>query len=177
MSLRAYGEVRPCVDAAAYVDPTAVVIGDVRLAADVSLWPQVVARGDVNAITIGERTNIQDASVLHVTSAGPFSESGYPLRVGCDVTVGHRVVLHGCTVGDGCLIGMGSILLDDAVLEPRVMLGAGCLVPPGKRLEGGYLYLGAPVRRARALRAEELKLMEHSAAHYVRLKERHRCSG
>ena len=177
MPLRTFESKWPRTAAGVYIDPSAVVIGDVCLGQDVSLWPQVVARGDVNSIVLGARTNIQDGGVLHVTSPGPFARDGHALRVGCNVTVGHRVILHGCTVGDYCLIGMGSLVLDGAVLEPRVMLGAGCLVPPGKRLEGGFLYLGSPARRARALSDEELKLLEYSAAHYVRVKERHLRSG
>lgn len=169
-NVREYKGVRPSVDASAYVDPAAVVIGDVVIGADSSLWPMAVARGDVNTIRIGERTNIQDGSVLHVTHAHGELAEGHPLVIGDEVTVGHNVTLHGCNIGERCLIGIGSTVLDGAVLEPYVLLGAGSLVPPGKRLDGGYLWLGSPVRRVRALSEEERLRLEYSAAHYVRLK-------
>ena len=140
---------------------------------DVSLWPCVVARGDVNEITIGARTNIQDGSVLHVTHDGPFSPGGFPLRIGQDVTVAHQVTLHGCTVGDRCMIGMNSCVMDGAVLEQAVLLAAGSLVPPGKTLEAASLYRGRPAERVRDLRDEELEYLRYAAAHYVRLKDRY----
>jgi carbonic anhydrase/acetyltransferase-like protein (isoleucine patch superfamily) len=132
-----------------------------------------VLRGDVNEIEIGARTNVQDGSVLHVTHDGPYSPGGRPLIVGDDVTVGHAVTLHACTVGDRCLIGMNSCILDGAVLEPDVMLAAGSLVSPGKRLESGALYRGSPARRARDLTEQELEMLRYSAAHYVRLKDKY----
>jgi carbonic anhydrase/acetyltransferase-like protein (isoleucine patch superfamily) len=132
-----------------------------------------VIRGDVNEIEIGARTNVQDGSVLHVTHDGPYSPGGRPLVVGDDVTVGHAVTLHACTIGDRCLIGMNSCILDGAVLEPDVMLAAGSLVSPGKRLESGALYRGSPARRARDLTEKELEMLRYSAAHYVRLKDRY----
>lgn len=151
------------------MDPSAVVIGDVVLGEESSLWPMVVARGDVNAIRIGSRTNVQDGSVLHVTHDHGEHPGGHPLSIGNEVTVGHNVTLHGCTVGDRCLIGMGAIVLDGAVLEPDVLVGAGSLVPPGKVLGGGALWLGSPVRRVRALTPEEIHRLAYSADHYVRL--------
>ena len=135
-----------------------------------------VIRGDIQAIRIGRDTNIQDGSVLHVTHDSPYSQGGKPLIVGDGVTVGHKVILHACTVGDHCLVGMGSIVLDGAVLEPQVMLGAASLVSSGKRLEGGYLWLGAPARRIRRLNERELAYLEYSAQHYVRLARRHKGS-
>ena len=149
MPLRPYLQQSPTVAATAYIDPAAVVIGDVVIGDDSSLWPMAVARGDVNPIRIGARSNIQDGSVLHVTHARGADSPGYPLLIGDEVTVGHNVTLHGCSVGARCLIGMASTVLDGATLEPYVLLGAGSLVPPGKRLEGGYLWLGNPVRRGR----------------------------
>jgi carbonic anhydrase/acetyltransferase-like protein (isoleucine patch superfamily) len=168
-SIRSFKNISPTVPDSVYVDPAAVVIGDVVLGEEASLWPMVVARGDVNHIRIGARTNIQDGSVLHVTHGHGDVPGGHPLIVGDEVTVGHNVTLHGCTVGDRCLVGMGSIVLDGAVLEPNVLLGAGSLVPPGKVLSGGALWLGSPVRRVRTLTKEELAHLAYSADHYVRL--------
>ncbi len=173
MPLRPYLQQSPTVAATAYIDPAAVVIGDVVIGDDSSLWPMAVARGDVNPIRIGARSNIQDGSVLHVTHARGADSPGYPLLIGDEVTVGHNVTLHGCSVGARCLIGMASTVLDGATLEPYVLLGAGSLVPPGKRLEGGYLWLGNPVRRVRPLTLPEREQFEYSALHYVRLKDRY----
>ncbi|TNG01915.1 MAG: gamma carbonic anhydrase family protein [Gammaproteobacteria bacterium] len=146
------------------------------MGADSSIWPMSVARGDINSIRIGERTNIQDGSILHVTHDGPYKPGGSPLIIGNDVTVGHHVTLHACTVEDLCLIGMGSIILDDAVIRHGAMLGAGSLVNPGKEIEGGYLWLGRPARRVRELSDREKAYLEYSARHYVKLKDRHKAS-
>jgi carbonic anhydrase/acetyltransferase-like protein (isoleucine patch superfamily) len=156
-----------------FVDETALVLGDVTIGEDSSVWPMAVVRGDVNSITIGARSNIQDNSVLHVTHDGPYTPGGVALVVGDDVTVGHNVILHACTVGNRCLIGMGAIVMDKAVLEDEVFLAAGTLVPPGKRLRGGYLYRGNPAVEARPLTRDELNNLRYSAQHYLRLKNRH----
>jgi carbonic anhydrase/acetyltransferase-like protein (isoleucine patch superfamily) len=175
MAVRPFKEISPAIAASAYVDEQAVVIGDVVIGKESSLWPMAVARGDVNHIRIGDLTNIQDGSVLHVTHAHPGApEGGYPLIIGNEVTVGHNVTLHGCTVGDRCLIGMGSIVLDGARLEPEVLLGAGSLVPPNKVLEGGYLWLGNPARKVRPLTDAERDWLPYSARHYARLAEGYR---
>jgi len=174
MTPRPFEGETPVVGARAWIDPSAVVIGRVDIGEDASLWPTAVARGDVNFIRIGARSNIQDGSVLHVTHDGPYSPGGLPLLVGEEVTVGHRVMLHACTVGDRCLLGMSSTVMDGAVLEDEVLLAAGSLVPPGKRLAAKSLYRGSPARRVRALSAGELEMLRYSAAHYVRLKERYR---
>jgi len=173
LSLRSFEGRPPTVGERVWVDPAAVVIGRVEIGDDASLWPMTVARGDVNEIRIGARSNIQDGSILHVTHDGPWSPGGVPLLIGDDVTVGHRVMLHACTVGNGCLLGMSSIILDGAVLEDEVFLAAGSLVPPGKRLEARSLYRGSPARRVRGLSPEELEMLRYSAAHYVRLKDRY----
>jgi carbonic anhydrase/acetyltransferase-like protein (isoleucine patch superfamily) len=136
-----------------------------------------VIRGDVNYIRIGRRTSIQDGSVLHVTHRHETLPEGHPLLIGDEVTVGHNVTLHGCTIGHRCLIGMGSTVLDGAILEEDVLLGAGSLVPPGKRLEGGYLWIGAPVKRARPLTETEREWLGYSSAHYVRLKNSYQEQG
>lgn len=169
-TIRSFAGKMPEVAATAYIDPTATVIGDVVIGADSSVWPMTSIRGDVNYIRIGERTSIQDGSVLHVTHAGPFSPQGNALHIGNNVTVGHQVILHGCTVEDNCLIGMGSKILDGAIVQSQVFLGAGSLVPPGKVLESGYLWLGSPAKKIRALTEEELHFLDYSAQHYVRLK-------
>jgi len=173
MSIRTFQGVTPRIASSAYVDADAVVIGDVSIAADASLWPMVVARGDVQSITIGERSNVQDGSVLHVTSDNSFTPGGFALTIGNDVTVGHGAILHACTIGDLVLIGMGATVLDGAMVPDRTMVAAGALVPPGKRLESGYLYVGSPVRQARPLKQAELDYLEFSSRHYVELKNRH----
>ena len=173
MSLRAFGDDVPVLGNRVWIDPAAVVIGRVEIGDDASLWPMAVARGDVNTIRIGARTNVQDGSVLHVTHDGPYSPGGMPLVIGDEVTVGHRVMLHACSIGDRCLLGMSSTILDGAVLEDEVFLGAGSLVPPGKRLAARSLYKGSPAQRVRALSDEELAMLRYSAAHYVRLKDRY----
>jgi len=170
-SLRSYKNTFPILGQRILIDPSSVVIGQVTLGDDASVWPLVAIRGDVNKVEIGCRTNIQDGSVLHVTHKSEHNPQGNPLIIGDDVTVGHKAMLHGCTIGNRVLVGMGSILLDGAVVEDDVMIGAGSLVPPGKRLESGYLYLGAPVRRARALTAAEIAGFIYSANNYVRWKD------
>lgn len=173
MNVRPYGEDQPAVGARVWIDPAAVIIGRVTIGDDASLWPMAVARGDVNSVHIGARTNVQDGSVLHVTHDGPYSRGGMPLVIGEDVTVGHRAVLHACSIGDRCLLGMSSTILDGATLEDEVYLAAGSLVPPGKRLTARSLYRGSPARRVRALSDDELQMLRYSAAHYVRLKDRY----
>ncbi|MCU7925080.1 MAG: gamma carbonic anhydrase family protein [Candidatus Thiodiazotropha sp. (ex Dulcina madagascariensis)] len=172
--LRRFESRHPKLAEDAWVDDSAVVIGDVNIASQTSIWPMCVIRGDVHRIRIGARTNIQDGSVLHVSHDSHYLPGGRPLTVGDGVTVGHRVLLHGCEIADGCFIGMGSTILDGAVLQPGVMLGAGSLVPQGRILEGGYLWLGSPARRVRALNASEMAIIEYTAGHYVELANRHR---
>lgn len=173
MALRPFSSTTPTVGARVYIDETAVVIGRVTLGDDASLWPCTVARGDVNSISVGARSNIQDLTMLHVTHDGPYSPGGFPLIVGADVTVGHKCLLHACTIGDRCLIGMGAIVMDGVVVEDEVLLGAGSLVSPGKRLASGFLYRGSPAQQVRPLTGEEREMLRYSAAHYVRLKDRY----
>lgn len=170
MAVRKFREFLPRIGKGAYVDESAVVIGDVEIGEDASVWPMCSVRGDVNLIRIGARTNVQDGSVIHVTHRYGDLPEGHATRIGNDVTVGHKVMLHGCTVEDLCLIGMGSTVLDGAIIRSRVLLGAGSLVPEGKDLEGGYLWLGRPARKMRELSEQELKWFEYSARHYVKLK-------
>lgn len=159
----------PQLATGAWVHPRATVIGEVSLGADSSVWPGAVIRGDVNHISIGDATNIQDGSVLHVSHKTEHDPTGGPLVIGARVTVGHTVILHACTIGDECLIGMGSIILDRVVVKKHVLLGAGSLVPEGKVLESGYLYLGRPARQVRPLTEEEIAYFDYSARHYVKL--------
>ncbi len=171
--IRAFENIKPSIPDSCYIDPQASVIGDVVMDEDCSLWPMSVVRGDVNSIRIGRCTNIQDNAVLHVSHAGEFNPAGAALAIGDYVTVGHSVVLHACTIGHECLIGMGSIVMDDAVVEDRVMIGAASLVPPGKTLQSGYLYLGNPCKKVRALKPREVEYLRYSAEHYQRLMQRH----
>ena len=169
--LRPYKGISPDIGEGSYVDPMSTVIGDVVIGQNSSIWPMVSIRADVHFIRIGNRSNIQDGSVLHVTHRHPDAPEGFPLHIGDDVTVGHNVTLHGCTIGNRCLVGMGSTVLDGAVLEEGVLLGAGSLVPPGKTLESGYLWVGAPAKKIRKLNEKEQKWLAYSAEHYCRLKD------
>ncbi|MDD4865418.1 MAG: gamma carbonic anhydrase family protein [Alishewanella agri] len=170
MTIRAYKGVLPTLAEGVYVDESSVLVGDIVLANDVSIWPLVVARGDVNYIRIGARTNVQDGSVLHLSRPSNGKPEGSPLIIGEDVTVGHKVMLHGCTLGNRILIGMGAIVMDDVIVEDDVIIGAGSLVPPGKRLQSGYLYVGSPAKQARPLNDSEKAFLKESASNYVQLK-------
>ena len=169
MNIIAHHGIHPTIHASVFVYPNAQIIGEVTLAENASVWCGAVIRGDVNNITIGVGSNIQDLSVLHVSHKTAHDPHGAPLLIGARVTVGHSVILHGCTIGDECLIGMGSIIMDKAILEPRVLLGAGSLVPEGKTLQSGYLYLGRPAKQLRRLTEEELAYFNYSANHYIEL--------
>ena len=169
--IRDYQDKSPVIGAGSYIDETAVVIGDVVIGENCSVWPLTVIRGDINRIRIGDNTNIQDGSVLHVTHRGDYSPDGAELHIGNEVTVGHKALLHGCRIGNRCLVGMGSIVTDNAVVEDQVIIGSGSLVPPGKTLESGYLYLGNPAQRKRALSEREIEYLAYVAQHYVLLKE------
>ncbi len=172
-ALRSFDGITPTLGARVLIDPAATVIGDVVLGDDSSVWPAAVVRGDVNSIRVGARTSVQDGAVLHVSHRGPLTPNGFPLVVGDDVTIGHRVTLHGCTVGSRVIVGMGAIVLDGAVIEDDVVLAAGSLVPPGKRLESGFMYKGSPAQKARPLTAEEMAYFTYTAGHYVRLKDKY----
>jgi len=171
MSLSSYLNVLPTLGSRVYVAPSAAVIGKVTIGADSSIWPMAVVRGDVHSIQIGARTSVQDGAVLHVTHDGPYRPGGRGLIIGDDVTIGHRAVLHACTIGNACLIGMGSLVLDDVVTEDLVMIGAGAVVTPGKKLEAKGLYVGSPARRVRELKQSEIDFLMYSAAHYVKVKD------
>jgi len=177
MAIRSFSQHTPVLGARAFVDRSAVVIGDVEIGADSSVWPLTVIRGDMHRIRIGARTSVQDASVLHITHAGPFNPEGFPLLIGDDVTIGHKVMLHGCTLGSRILVGMGSTVMDGAVVEDEVVIGAGSLVPPGKRLASGFLYVGSPAKAMRPLNDKERAFFTYSAGNYVRLKDQHLAEG
>jgi len=153
------------------IDPSAVLVGDITLGDDASIWPLVAARGDVNYITIGKRSNVQDGSVLHVSRPSAKNPDGYPLIIGDDVTVGHKCMLHGCVIGNRILIGMGAVVMDGVVVEDDVFIGAGALVTPNKTLESGYLYVGNPATKRRPLNEQELSFLKASANNYVALKD------
>ena len=173
MNLRTFNKKSPTLGKRVYVDETAVVIGDVHFGNDCSVFPTVVIRGDVNRIQIGKGTNIQDGSVLHVNHEGEFNSRGDPLNIGDYVTVGHRAVLHGCTIGNYCLIGINAVVLDKVVIPDYVLIGAHCLVPPGKILESGFLYVGSPAKKVRELTPEEKEYFKYSAEHYMELKDQY----
>ena len=171
MAIRSYRGIAPSLGNANYVDESSVLVGDVTCGDDVSIWPLVAARGDVNKITIGDRTNVQDGTVLHVTRKTSSNPDGYPLSIGSDVTVGHKCMLHGCTLKNRILVGMGAIIMDGATVEDDVFVGAGCLVPPNKVLESGFLYVGSPAKQIRKLNEDELRFLKQSASNYVVLKD------
>lgn len=173
MAIRDFEDRLPDIHPTSFIDDKALVIGDVTIGEHCSVWPFTVIRGDVNSIQLGNNSNIQDNSVLHVSHDGPYNPGGFDLKIGDNVTVGHRVILHGCHIGNNCLVGMGSTIMDGVVIEANTIIGAGSLVTPGKKLESGYLWLGSPARKVRKLTNEEINSINYSAQHYVKLKARH----
>lgn len=170
-SIRTHNGIRPTLGERVFVDESAVVIGDVELGDDASVWPCAVIRGDMHRIRIGARTSVQDGSVLHITHASDFNPEGWPLTIGSDVTIGHQACLHGCTIGNRVLIGIGATVLDGATIPDDVVIAAGTLVPPGKTLESGYMYIGQPCKKARELTEKERAFFTYGAANYVKLKD------
>jgi carbonic anhydrase/acetyltransferase-like protein (isoleucine patch superfamily) len=162
--LKTINGMAPVVEPGAFIAENASLIGDVRVARDASVWYQVVLRGDVGPIRIGARSNIQDLTMAHATHH--YSET----IIGEDVTVGHRVILHGCVVEDGSLIGMGAIIMDRAVVEPSVVVGAGAVVLENAVLESGHLYAGIPAKKVKPLSEEQVRSLKENAAHYVQYK-------
>lgn len=171
-NIRRYRDQAPRLGERVYVDPTATVIGDVELGDDVSLWPQVVVRGDVNFVRIGTRSNLQDGTVVHVSHDGPHAKlGGFATVIGEDVTIGHKAIVHACRIGNGALVGMGAILLDGVEVGAHAFIGAGALLPPGKVVGARELWVGNPARRVRMLDDAAVEGLLYSAAHYVRLKD------
>lgn len=168
--IRSFAKHTPKIDDNAFIDDTALLIGQVTIGEYSSIWPMSVLRGDVQAIWVGKNTNIQDGCVLHVTHASErTTPRGLPLTVGNNITVGHKAVLHACTINDNCLIGMGSIVMDNSTIHSDTIIGAGSLVPPNKALESGYLWVGNPIKKVRALTSKEIEYIAYSARNYVAL--------
>ena len=173
-AIRSFNQITPELGDRVYVDPACTLIGDVTIGADSSVWPGTVIRGDVNFIRIGERTNIQDGTVIHVSHDGPNGRPvGYATLIGDDVTIGHGAIVHACTIGNACLIGMGATVLDGAVVEDHGFVGAGAVIPPGKTVRSGELWLGNPAKCVRRLSEAEIEQLYYSAQHYVRLKDKY----
>ena len=168
-NIRSYLDTTPQIDESCYIDPMGIVVGDVVLAENVSVWPFAVIRGDVNSIRIGKNSNVQDHAMLHVSHKKADKPNGSPLIIGEDVTIGHHVTLHGCTIGNRVLIGINSIILDDVIIPDDVMIGAGTLVPRGKVLESGWLYVGSPAKKAGPLTEKEMAFLSYSAQNYVKV--------
>lgn len=177
MSVRTFQGITPRFGARVYIDPASMVLGDVVLGDDCSVWPMAVIRGDMHRIRIGARTSVQDGSVLHITHASDFNPGGHPLTIGDDVTIGHKVVLHGCTIGNRVLVGMGAIVMDGAVVEDEVIIAAGAVVTPGKHLAGGQVYAGNPAKALRPLKASEREFFLYTAGNYVKLKDQYVADG
>ena len=173
MAVRDFKGCKPRIDERVFIDPTALVVGDVSIGEDSSIWPMAVLRGDVHAIEIGSRTSVQDGAVLHVTHAGPYNPEGHKLLIGDNVTIGHKAMLHGCQIESECLIGMGSVVMDGVKIHRHVVLGANSLVPPDRELEGGFLWVGSPARKIRPLTREEIDYFTYSADNYVALKNQY----
>ena len=171
MAISSYLNTTPVLGERVYLHPSCQVIGDVIIGDDSSVWCNTVLRGDVNCIRIGRGTNIQDLTMGHVSHKSASQPEGSPLIIGDYVTVGHSVILHGCTIGNECLIGMGSLIMDDVVIPDRVMIGAGSLISPGKVLESGMLYMGRPAKAVRALTEEEIAYLRYSADNYIHGKD------
>lgn len=171
MPIKSFRNKTPQLAARVWVDESAMIIGDVTIGEDSSVWPLVSIRGDMHSIKIGERCSIQDNSCIHITHDSQHNPGGFPVVIGDDVTVGHQVMLHGCKIGSRVLIGMSSTVLDGVVIEDDVMIGAGSLVPQGKRLVSGYLYFGTPVKQIRPLTEQEVAYLKYGAANYVKLKD------
>ena len=154
---------RPRIDPDTFIDPQSAVIGDVTIEAGASVWPGAVLRGDQdNYVRLGRNSNVQDCSVLHVTPQ-------FPCIVGANVTIGHRAVVHACTVHDNCRIGIGAVVLNGAVIEEGAQVGAGALVPPGKVVAAGWLVMGVPAKPVRQMSADELEDIKRNAVEYVEL--------
>lgn len=160
MPIYRLGELSPQLQEGVWVADNATIIGDVHLGRNVNVWFGAILRGDNDPITIGDNTNVQDAAVLH-------TDDGVPLDIGRDVTIGHKAMLHGCTVGEGSLIGINAVVLNRAVIGKHCLIGANALIPEGKEIPDGSLVMGSPGKVVRELSEPQKKMLEASAAHYV----------
>src|SRR3954454_183562 len=176
MKLIPFHGAAPRIDPAAFVAPGAVLIGDIEVGPEASIWYNCVLRGDVNAIRIGARTNIQDGTVLHVDSPRPGHEAGFPTIIGEEVLIGHLAMVHGCILHDRAFVGLGSIVMDGCEIESGAMLAAGAMLTPGKRIPSGQLWAGRPARYLRDLNEADIAGMRAGVAHYVELAKRHRAA-
>ena len=170
-NIRSYNGVMPTIGKNVYIDASAILIGNINIENNVSIWCNAVLRGDVGKIFIGENSNIQDLSLLHLTRDDPGYSIGSSIFIGKNVTVGHKCCLHGCYISDNVLIGMGTIILDNVLVEENVLIGSGSLVPKNKILKSGFLYMGSPVKEIRKLNEEEIEHIKYSANSYVKHKD------
>ncbi len=176
--VRPHHGVMPVIAPSVFIAETAVVIGDVQIGADSSVWYGCVLRGDGNSIRVGERTNIQDGTIVHVSHDGPYTRpGGYPTIIGADVTIGHGAIVHACVIEDACLIGMHATVLDGATVKKHGFVGAGAVIPPGKTVGERELWLGNPAKLVRVLSDRDVESLYYSATHYVKLKDRYLESG
>ena len=173
MTLLTYEGKTPRIDPTAFVAPGARLIGDIEIGPEASIWYNCVLRGDVNAIRIGARTNIQDGTVLHVDSPQAGHEAGYPTLIGEEVLIGHLAMVHGCILHDRAFVGLGAIVMDGCEIEGDAMLAAGAMLTPGKRIPAGQLWAGRPAKYVRELSAADIAGMRAGVAHYVELARRH----
>jgi gamma-carbonic anhydrase len=171
-----FGGKAPRLDESAFVAPGAVLIGDIEIGPEASIWYNCVLRGDVNRIRIGARTNIQDGSVLHVDSPRPGTPEGLPTLIGEDVLIGHMAMVHGCVLEDRAFVGLGAIVMDGCRIESDAMLAAGAMLTPGKTIPRGQLWAGRPAKYVRDLSESDLAGMRAGAAHYVALARLHRAA-
>jgi len=173
MNMISYAGKTPRIDPTAFVAPGARLIGDVEIGPEASIWYNCVLRGDVNAIRIGARSNIQDGSVIHVDSPHPGHEAGHPTIIGEEVLIGHLAMVHGCVLRDRAFVGLGAIVMDGCEIEGDAMLAAGAMLTPGKLIPSGQLWAGRPAKYVRDLKAADLAGMRAGVAHYVELARRH----
>ncbi|MBF0195415.1 MAG: gamma carbonic anhydrase family protein [Magnetococcales bacterium] len=169
MPIYSFSSIQPKIDPSAFIHPDAIIIGDVTIGPDSSVWPGVVIRGDVNKIVIGSQTNIQDGSILHVTRPTPENPEGTPLIIGDQVLIGHQVSLHACSIKNRAMVGIGAIVLDGACIGEQAMLGAGSMLTPGKVIEADSLWLGSPAKFSRPRRKDEIDATAKTIASYCTL--------
>lgn len=174
--IESYQQYRPVLSQGVYQHHSSVIIGQVHLDQQSSVWANVTIRADIHQVVIGARSNIQDNVVIHVTRSAPTHPGGFDVKIGRDVSIGHGAIIHGAHIGDRCLIGMGAIILDGAVIESDCLIAAGALVPPGKHLKSGACYKGHPISSERPLSDVEKTMILQNATDYVALAKSHQAS-